>query len=389
MMTAKFNKIFNRSKNRKGAVLLIVLIIVMAITIVSLGFLSKTSAQLEYGDNMILHTQMDYLAESALEYAKQKILFPQDTSGSYWRGGQGLQLDQTTNQFFDVNVVRTANCNYMISTEAYQVISGQKTARTRLSANLRLNPAIAYWQVEAQPISQQITINGDVYCADDLKNYGQIIGDAYSAKTVTNFLPGNISGRKYDNVVVAPVSPPALDINNFKTQYYIGDTPYSVGQLTQTTYSNLILGPNESNPAGVFYRDGNIELNGANITGMLVVKNDMELRGPNTVTITAVKNFPALLVGYDISFEDVSTTLNVAGLVYVSNQIDCRNKVNCKLNINGALVIVNESIKNTLLSSITIQANADSAAIQIWQGPTTVYKWSPAAGAVFQEIRRN
>ncbi len=67
-----------KRKKRKGVALLVVLFIVMAITILSLGFLSRSDIELACGENMILRTQMDYLAESGLEHARGLILNPQD-----------------------------------------------------------------------------------------------------------------------------------------------------------------------------------------------------------------------------------------------------------------------------------------------------------------------
>ena len=64
-MNAKKNK-----NSRQGAALLVVLFIVMVITILSLGFLSRSDVELACGQNMILRTQMDYLAESGLEHAR-------------------------------------------------------------------------------------------------------------------------------------------------------------------------------------------------------------------------------------------------------------------------------------------------------------------------------
>jgi hypothetical protein len=389
MMTAGFN--YNNlicCRSKRGAALLIVLMIVMAITIVSLAFISKSSVQLECGDNMLLYTQMDYLAESALEYAKEQILLPQNAAGQYWAGGQGLQLDDLSNYFFDVNILRTANCNYALTAESYLIEGGQKIAQSKRTANLRLDPAIAYWQVKNAPISPETTVNGDIYCVDNLINYGKINGDAYTTKAVTNFSPGNIAGRKYQNISAASLVPPVLDINDFKTQYYIGDSLYSAGQLTNNIYNNIVLGPTETNPAGIYYRDGDIEVNNITITGTLVVKHDMKIMGSNT-TITAVKNFPALLVGHNLTYEATGAKLNVIGLVNVWSQIDFKSKSNCRLNINGALVIASESIKNTTGSLIEITAFPDKASLQLWPTRGTSQRWSPASGAVFQQIRRN
>jgi len=78
--------------NRQGAALLVVLFIVMVITVLSLGFLSRSDVELACGQNMVLRTQMDYLAESGLEHARGLILNPQDVVSEYWTGATGQQV---------------------------------------------------------------------------------------------------------------------------------------------------------------------------------------------------------------------------------------------------------------------------------------------------------
>ena len=58
-----------KRQKQKGAALLIVLFVVMTITILAVGFLSRSDVELLCGENMILRTQMDYLAESGLQHA--------------------------------------------------------------------------------------------------------------------------------------------------------------------------------------------------------------------------------------------------------------------------------------------------------------------------------
>ncbi len=67
-----------QNAGRPGVALLVVLFIVMVITVLSLGYLSRSDVELACGENMILRTQMDYLAESGLEHARGLILNPQD-----------------------------------------------------------------------------------------------------------------------------------------------------------------------------------------------------------------------------------------------------------------------------------------------------------------------
>ena len=71
MRTAKNN-------SRSGAALLITLFIIMAIVVISLGFLNNSSVQLRTGSNFAMRGRIDYLAQSALTHAKTLITNPQD-----------------------------------------------------------------------------------------------------------------------------------------------------------------------------------------------------------------------------------------------------------------------------------------------------------------------
>jgi type II secretory pathway component PulK len=91
-----------KRKKREGAVLLIVLFVVMAITVLSLGFISRSDVELACGKNMILRTQMVHLAESGLEHARGLILSPQDVDTEYWQGDVRQQLVAGGNDYYDV-----------------------------------------------------------------------------------------------------------------------------------------------------------------------------------------------------------------------------------------------------------------------------------------------
>jgi type II secretory pathway component PulK len=97
---------FNYRKSRRsGTVLLVVLFIVFTVTVASLGFLWQSDVELACGQNMVLKSQMDYLAESGLEHAKGLLLNPQDVSSEYWTGEAGQQLADG-NDYYDVAVSR-------------------------------------------------------------------------------------------------------------------------------------------------------------------------------------------------------------------------------------------------------------------------------------------
>jgi hypothetical protein len=127
---------------RKGAALLVVLFVVMTITIVSLGFLSRSNVELACGRNMVMRTQMDYLADSGLEHARGLLLNPDsiDLGGAdYWAGATAQQLT-SGNDYYDTSVVRDSIgggfTNYTINCTAYRLDNGQRTAQSSLSALL-------------------------------------------------------------------------------------------------------------------------------------------------------------------------------------------------------------------------------------------------------------
>jgi len=377
--------------NKEGAALLVVLFVVMAITILSLGFLSRSDVELACGENMILRTRMDYFAESGLEHARGLILNPQDVDSEYWMGDVRQQLVAGSDDYYDVNVVKLGECNYQITCDAYREKNGEKIGRSRLEAELRLDPCIAIWAGTQWTTEPLTTINGDVYCDGNLRKYGDgadINGDAFAKGDIS---ATNIEGQKSEYVVEAPVDLPGLDINDFSSNYYIDSASYSV-EVIGPNISNRIFVPSESNPAGIHYcNDPNnlVNLGGnATINGTLVVNGDLTISGTNNV-ISAVKNFPALLVSGKVVMED-GGTLEVNGLAQIGQGILVTGG-NVDIDVVGSLFIVQGNIDGAYENSAFIDVTAEPsiASIQTWPEPGIAQRWSPAAGAFFRSIRRN
>lgn len=374
-----------KRKNRKGVALLVVLFIVMAITILSLGFLSQSDIELACGENMILRTQMDYLAESGLEHARGLILNPQDIGSEYWTGAETLQIVSGGNDYYDVNVVKLAECNYQITSAAYREKNGERVGRSSLTAELRLDPCIAFWAGANVTITQRITINGDIYCNGNVSGNGRIGGDVFASSSIT---ASDIAGKKNEAVIEAPVSWPGLGLGDFSSTYYIRSTLYStyIEDSNVHPVGNFI--PSAGNPAGVRYCSGEIELPGnVNIEGMLVVNGNLRISGVNNV-ISATKNFPALLVSGDIIIED-GGILVVRGLAQIGHKIVVRAGA-LNLDIDGALFIANGGIEGSASSSISIDITAAPAiaSIQTWPVAGNCVRWTPVGGAFFKSITR-
>jgi hypothetical protein len=369
--------------------LIVVLIIIMAITVLSIGFLSRSDVELACGENMILKTQMDYLAESALEHAKGLILNPQDVASEYWTGAQDQQLVAASDDYYDVNVAKLGELNYQITSAAYREKGGEQIGSSSLQAELRLDPCIAYWQSRDQPISSQTTITGDVYCANSVQVLGVVNGDVFAAGDITG--GSQVFGQKNGSVAAAPVNSPSLAHSDFCSQYYYnGSGPYTVKQLSEGQVGELPE-PGMNNPASVYYRDGSLSLD-ANIVinGTLVVRDDLAFDGNEgaIVTITPLKNMPALIVGNDLKMQRDNQRLTVNGLAQVGRLIDMGNRTGSCITVHGALCVLDKGIMNTIGCIVEITAVPNKAAIEIWPDLGTAQRWSPAAGAFFKGIER-
>jgi hypothetical protein len=380
--------------HRAGTALLAVLIIVMAITVLSLGFLSRSDVELACGENTIFRTQMDYLAESGLEHARGLIINPQDSGSEYWTGAEALQLVSGGNDYYDVNVVRLSECNYQITCDAYRMKNGEKTGNSRLTGELRLDPVIAFWAGGNWTSEPQTTVNGDVYCNGTLEGESNIYGDAFAQLGITALY---IEGRRNENVTQPPVAWPGLDVGNFSSTYYYGSTGYSVQNVSSGTYYNCTFGSALSEPPEVFYCSGDIELaGGVTINGMLVVGQNMIVSDANSSSvnvITAGKNFPALLVSGEMAMRTAGK-LQVNGLAQIANRINVDDGAeNVDIDIVGGLYIANGEVDgvngSSLSNSINITAAPAIASIEIWPTPGNPVRWTPCGGAFFRSIERN
>ena len=383
----------NDGRNKRGAALLVVLFIVMAITILSLGFLSRSDVELACGENMILRTQMDYLAESGLEHAKGLILSPQDIDTEYWTGAVGQQLIEDSDDYYDVTVSRDDPnlCNYIITCDAYREKNGERIGRSSLEGELRLDPCIAYWVGVSTTVGPRITINGDVYCNGDLTNNGTIGGDAFANGNITN--TGSVTGQMYpNNTKPIDVNWPNLSVIGFTSQYYIGSEQYSVGGIATEDLNDIAIGPDAGNPAGIYYRDGNLELKGnVTLTGTLVVKDRLDITGAGN-RITAIKNFPAIIIGDHLEIKaSEGAGVTVEGLIQSRNGVHIRAGVeNALIEIVGGLFTQDRGIRidNPNFGYMTITSAPAIASIQTWPAADTAQRWGPAAGAFFRSIER-
>ena len=382
---------------RPGIAMLAVLMIVMVITVMTVGFLSRSDVELACGENMALRIQMDHLAESGLEHARGLILNPQDIAGAeYWAGAEDQQLVAGSEDYYELAVTRddtdpTDRCNYIIDCNSYRLSGVDKIGRSKLTATLRLDPVIAYWAGSNTTVSEQITINGDVYCNGSLTNDGTINGDVFASSSPGG--SGTITGQ---TTVGTPgnVAWPNLQVGNFGPTYYYGATVYSATEIVDANELTAgPLSPDGTNPAGICYYAGNLtlpEAGGVNIIGTLVVTGQLTISGVNN-SITAVKNYPALLVGGGVVIEgegDASLVINGFAQIGQAVTINAKPKDVVDIDIIGGLFILTGGIEGVSSStSIDITAAPAIASLQIGPAGNST-RWSPAGGAFYRSIER-
>jgi len=333
---------------RRGIALLMVLLIVMAITILSLGFLARADVELSCGENMALRMQMDQLADSALEHAKGLLLHPQSATSDYWRGATLRQLIETSKDYYDVNVIRDATdyCTYDITCEAYRLKDARKVGLSRLSAEFRFDPCIALWTGSDMMFQAAWSIRGDIRAAGRVVNLGAagaIAGDVFSAG-----LTGSATGADKPLAMLSLAWPPV-------TPGYLNPDPAylspcaisSTGTLSDTTlqppriwsYSGDLVIGNNVRIEGMLLVDGNVIINGSgstmngpkNLPALYVSKN-LVLRGGNNLQINGLAVVDGnVLIGAD------STGIGVLGGLFAKGQI-AETAVDSSGNGNDAVI---------------------------------------------------
>jgi hypothetical protein len=134
-------------KNEKGIALLVVLFIVMAVTVISLGFLTRSDVELSCGTNMVLRTQMDYLAESGLEHARGLIIndvnYPASLTGQLQAGSDDYYHFAVIGS--DVDPCDPNICSYEITSIAYRDKDGDRVGESFLTGHLYVDLNTVNW----------------------------------------------------------------------------------------------------------------------------------------------------------------------------------------------------------------------------------------------------
>lgn len=354
-------------ERHRGGALLAVLFIVMAVTVISLGILARSDAELASGQNMALRVAMDQLAASGLEHARGLALNPQGTASEYWTGGTGLQLDEDSDDYYDVTMDRgESRCDYTITCKAYRKRGLEEVGCSRLSATLRLDPCIALWTGAATTLTSGLTIHGDVYCGGALVNYGAGYGDAFAGGAITGAFLGQTNASVADKPIQWPFGE---ETKTFIIDSYQAD--YSWQSLASETCSSDL---GVAGTTGLFCREGDLVLDdGITVHGMLLVNGNLTVGGSG-VTLEAAKDMPALYVTGDLRIDAVDG-LTIEGLAVVDGDI----RMNA--GASGVRVVGGLFSKGCIVETVGDALASDYA--RVYGTP----QWDPVGGKIDGALR--
>ena len=141
-----------KNRSRKGVALVMVLFIIMAIAVISSGFIARSDIELQAGQNYRIRTELDYLAWAGLEHAKALVV---DTSDAEIRNN-GLTktdfppLDASGSQSYDLTINspepvaadpnNPSTYTYAVQSLASDTSGGAVRARSVLDATLFYDP---------------------------------------------------------------------------------------------------------------------------------------------------------------------------------------------------------------------------------------------------------
>ena len=199
-----------------------------------------------------------------------------------------------------------------------------------------------------------LVLLGDIDWKEPLRSawldwMGSAIGQPYAplAGTVTSYqTPDNSTRDDLTRLDVSYNTGPKLNLPAFDARQFAPDRPYRLlaygftynsVAITTSTLSSTTLQPSDSNPLGIFYRDGDLTLgNGVTIRGSLVVRGKLTITGsgldlaavsgPSLASASILSNanlwptLPAILAGDELRVEEAARG-TVTGPVLAGDRI--------------------------------------------------------------------
>lgn len=363
--------------------LVLVMLVVAFVSALAYAMLANNSLQAQVSENLVRSASAECAAESGVSLAMYYLRYPEKApAGSlnadgYWPGQNAVSFGDGTQAGVAAALVAGTFDTYDVTAtgKASATSQLQRVRTVRMQVGSGFN------------VKQAAVINGGV----ELENMWKVDGDLATNGTLTIDPGGSVKGTAIARAIVNAGGSSALgkglilaanqtvyvpavgDVRDYATYTYNGVT-YAAMKLLPGTYHDgpkppgggpvtwqydpgppppigsppkpvtldhlTTFVPTPTNPAGVYYADGDVTLNQeVGLSGTLVVRGTFNLRGDKNV-LTAQAGFPALLVMQDLNIERKGWSLTVNGLVYLGLGItvDKTDSQKSNLTITGAYV---------------------------------------------------
>jgi len=125
--------------------LMVVLFIVFAVTVVTMGLLFRSDMALASGQNLCLRNQSDYLAWAGLEHARAVIQSYDSTPLASTAAISTLPFTLDSKWYYDLQIAAPNTTNpsayvYKVTGESWYGTASDKQARSMLYADIVYNP---------------------------------------------------------------------------------------------------------------------------------------------------------------------------------------------------------------------------------------------------------
>ena len=290
----------------------------------------------------------------AMYYLQYPDRAPSRNASGYWAGtvsdldlgdharvGVSVTRDASDDQVYEI--VSVAN----VGTSADPIITRTSGARVYVRKEWDVSKAAAF-NYDAQ-ISSNTTVQGDIWTSRNLAlrtgTPNPIVQGAGYCKTSTSgvLYVTPQSGFKLATPA-SPGAPLVAEVSTYQTYRY-GSASKNAATLPDAILATgTTLNPTPSNPAGVYYAAGALQIaDNVTINGTLVVNNTLSIRGTNIV-ITPQTGYPALIVTGALDIDRTLKSLTVNGTCYIGTQLRASGTTPVLANmstftVNGGLLV--------------------------------------------------
>jgi hypothetical protein len=371
----------NRSPRRGAAMVLVTLALGIA-TAMSVGLLAANSVRAQCSRNALDSAVAHYLAESGANIAMYYVMFPTRYTGAkpsgYYPGenpvplGAGAPGTVTSSVSYD-----STSKVYTVSSVASVTGLAKNTYTRQIDATAQVvEPAPTQIEpiVDALVANGPITLGGSSYVDGNIRSLGSVamsggtVTGGISADSVTVSGTANVAGQTVslvDGMLVADaakgltttvdkaigreglaaVVPDASQVPDLRS--YVGINALGVtitataGKLITNKYGNLTLGPTLLNPQGVYWYDGDLEVEGRfTINGTLVMRGGrVKIKKDGVLELNPAAGFPALVSDRSIML-DASGVVVAQGLVQAKAiEVGSGSGANSGIGVLGALLL--------------------------------------------------